>query len=103
MVAGNALRNGAWGHGRNRSNVENRGIDSERVGGTFPMSKTTKKAWERKRTDETRQIEDLLRKEFQDVDAYRYNSASIRVRVVDPRFKGKSNAARDKMVDRLLS
>lgn len=40
------------------------------------------------RTDETRLIEEILRLDgFEKVDAYRYNSASIRVRVIDPLFE----------------
>jgi stress-induced morphogen len=58
--------------------------------------------WEAKRTDETRMVENLLRSEFAVVDAYRHNSASIRVRVIDPRFEGKSIEERDDMVDTLL-
>ncbi len=34
--------------------------------------------------------------------AYRYNSASIRVRVIDPDFRGKSIAARERDVWRAL-
>jgi hypothetical protein len=45
----------------------------------------------------------MLRKEFPGTDAYRYNSASIRVRVVDPRFEGKSTEERDAMVEPLLA
>jgi stress-induced morphogen len=55
--------------------------------------------WEAKRTDETRGIEDLLRRHFQNADAYRYNSATIRVRVVDPSFEGKSREERDAVVE----
>lgn len=55
-------------------------------------------AWESRRTDETRRVEQVLRREFPQVDAYRYNSASIRVRVIDPRFAGKSIEERDAMV-----
>lgn len=36
------------------------------------------------------------------VDAYRYNSASVRVRVVDPTFKGKTVAEREKQVWEVL-
>ena len=40
--------------------------------------------WETKRTDETRLVEaELVKARFEQVDAYRYNSASIRVRVID--------------------
>jgi stress-induced morphogen len=55
--------------------------------------------WEAKRTDETRGIEELLEKHFQKADSYRYNSATIRVRVIDPRFEGKSREERDAMVE----
>jgi hypothetical protein len=47
--------------------------------------------WEEKRTPETRRVENLLRGAgYERVDAYRYNSASIRVRVIDQRFEGMS-------------
>lgn len=56
--------------------------------------------WESKRTDETRAVEELLRAAgFERVDAYRYNSASIRLRVVDARFEGLSPEKRDAMVE----
>jgi hypothetical protein len=56
--------------------------------------------WETKRTDETRLVEDVLKKAgFEKVDAYRYNSASIRVRVIDPRFEGLTAERRDAMVE----
>jgi stress-induced morphogen len=58
--------------------------------------------WKEMRTAETRRVEETLRKEFPQADAYRYNSASIRVRIVDPRFAGKSNEQRDAMVEPLL-
>ena len=64
------------------------------------MSQVTTYRWEAKRTDETRNVEVALRKAgFDQVDAYRYNSASIRVRVVDPRFEGMSPEKRDAMVE----
>ncbi|MGA2033082.1 MAG: hypothetical protein ABSG68_12560 [Thermoguttaceae bacterium] len=64
------------------------------------MTKTFTPAWEGNRTDETRQVEEVLRRAgFQQVDAYRYNSASIRVRVIDSRFEGRSRADRDAMVE----
>ena len=47
-------------------------------------------------------MEETLRKVFPESDAYRYNSASIRVRVIDPRFEGKSAEQRDDMVEPLL-
>jgi hypothetical protein len=70
------------------------------AGGADTMTKTTAPAWEAKRTDETRTVEDLLRKAgFQQVDAYRYNSASIRVRVIDRQFESIPREKRDEMVE----
>ncbi len=64
------------------------------------MMNTSASAWESKRTDETRLVEEVLRKAgFTTVDAYRYNSASIRVRVIDARFEGVSHEDRDAMVE----
>lgn len=64
------------------------------------MTNTTLPIWEAKRTDETRLVEDLLRKAgFEKADAYRYNSASIRVRVIDSRFERLSAERRDAMVE----
>ncbi len=61
---------------------------------------TSAPPWEGKRTAETRQVEDVLRKAgFATVDAYRYNSASIRVRVIDPQFEGLPCEKRDAMVE----
>ena len=45
--------------------------------------------WEQKKTDETRKIESLIRTEFPRTDAYRFNFASIRARMIDDRFEGK--------------
>lgn len=68
------------------------------------MTATATLPWEAKRTDETRKVEDVLRKAgFEKVDAYRYNSASIRVRVIDPRFAGLSPEQRDAMVEPCLA
>jgi stress-induced morphogen len=56
--------------------------------------------WEAKRTDETRLVEQALKGAgFDQADAYRYNSASIRVRVIDQRFEGLSREKRDDMVE----
>ena len=67
------------------------------------MTNTSTSSWAEKRTDETRSIEDILRKAgFNQADAYRYNSASIRVRVIDPRFEGLSAEKRDAMVEPYL-
>jgi hypothetical protein len=47
-------------------------------------------------------IEDLFRPHFQQADSYRYNSASIRIRVIDPRFEGMPREKRDAMVEQYL-
>lgn len=60
--------------------------------------------WESRRTDETRSIEELFRQQFPNTPpdhppaAYRYNLASIRVRLVDSSFRGKSRTEREEMV-----
>ena len=59
----------------------------------------TNSEWEAKRTDESRGVEELLRKHFESVDAYRYNSASVRVRIVDSRFKELNREQRDDLVE----
>ncbi|MGC1274709.1 MAG: hypothetical protein WBC44_13465 [Planctomycetaceae bacterium] len=58
--------------------------------------------WEALKTEETRRIEDVLRTRFQTVDAYRYNSASIRLRIIDPSFKERPREDRDDLVEPLL-
>lgn len=64
------------------------------------MSNAIAAAWEAKRTGETCDVENALRKAgFPQADAYRYNSASIRVRVIDPRFEGLSAEKRDALVE----
>jgi len=64
------------------------------------MTPTTGSRWETKRTDETRLVEDVLRRVgFDQVDAYRYNAASIRVRVIDQRFANLPPEQRDAMVE----
>jgi stress-induced morphogen len=70
--------------------------------GANRMTKTTTPAWEAKRTDETRDIEKFLRQHFAEADSYRQNSASIRIRVIDSRFEGKSREDRDAMVETYL-
>jgi len=66
------------------------------------MTTVTTPHWEDKRTDETRMVEDLLKKHFDQADCYRYNSASIRVRVIDARFEGLQREKRDAMVEKHL-
>ncbi len=61
-----------------------------------------------KKTAETKKIEKLLREHFPDhppkypPTAYRYNSASIRVRVVSKQFAGKDRVERSEMVYPIL-
>ena len=66
------------------------------------MTTSTTPLWEAKRTDETRMVEDLLRKHFEQADSYRQNSASIRVRVIDSGFEGIPREKRDAMVEQYL-
>lgn len=62
----------------------------------------------KQKTAETRKIEKLLRQHFPDhppefpPEAYRYNPASIRVRVVSERFSGKDLVERSEMVYPIL-
>jgi hypothetical protein len=53
-------------------------------------------------TEETRHVEGQLRAVFPGTDAYRYNSASIRVRIIDPCFEGKTDDERDAMIEPLI-
>ena len=75
-----------------------------RLGGeSTVMINATALRWGAMRTEETRRVENVLRIEgFEKVDAYRYNSASIRVRVIDSRFEGLTPEKRDAMVEPLL-
>jgi stress-induced morphogen len=67
------------------------------------MATETKiQSWEDKRTQETRSIENELRKQFPKSDAYRFNSASIRVRIIDNAFHGKTESERERMIDPIL-
>lgn len=66
------------------------------------MSRETVPRWKRMRTAESRKVEHVLRADFPQSDAYEFNSASIRVRVVDEKFRGKSPEQRDGTVEVLL-
>ena len=64
------------------------------------MMQSIVRPWEDKRTEETRKVEDVLKQVgFKQVDVYRYNPASIRVRVIDSRFEGLSLQDRDALVE----
>ena len=57
----------------------------------------------KKITKETEHVEKVLREAgFDRVDVYRYNPASIRIRVIDPRFEKLAPEKRDAMVERYL-
>ena len=67
------------------------------------MIEMAAQTWEAKRTDESRMVEDALRRGgFAQADAYRYNLASIRVRVIDSRFEGLSFNQRVTMIEPCL-
>lgn len=67
------------------------------------MSRIMTQPWEAKRTDETRLVENFLEESgFERVDAYRFNSTSIRVRVIDPRFEGQADEKRDAEIEPFL-
>jgi stress-induced morphogen len=66
------------------------------------MTISTTPSWESKRTTETRMVEDILKQHFERADSYRYNSAAIRVRVVDPSFEGVPREQRDAAVEQYL-
>ncbi len=55
-----------------------------------------------RKTNQTRQIEEILGREFARIKSYRYNPAAIRVRVIDPRFAGKNRVDREEMVEPFL-
>ena len=56
----------------------------------------------KKVTSETKNIEKGLQQHFAKVDAYRFNSVSIRVRIVDAKFRGKSKVDRHQLVEPFL-
>ena len=66
------------------------------------MVKTKKKTWPSMKNAESELVENVLGKYFQKVDAYRLNSASIRVRIVDEQFKGKSDRRRNQLAEKRL-
>jgi hypothetical protein len=76
------------------------------VGGKEPVmaKKTTSQPespppWESRKDKDSRKVETFVREAgFERVDAYRFNSASIRVRVIDSSFEGKSIPEREDMV-----
>ncbi len=67
------------------------------------MPTTSESKIDKKKTDETRQIEMELRRHFPNTEAYRFNSASIRIRIIADCFKEKSNPDREDLVNPLLA
>ena len=63
---------------------------------------TTNPEWKQMQTEETNHVESVLRKHFEQVDAYRYNSASIRIRIIDSRFKRLTRGKRYDIVEPVL-
>jgi stress-induced morphogen len=57
---------------------------------------------EKIKNHETALIEQKLKPHFSNVEAYRYNVASIRVRVIDSQFQGKSKVDRFDIVSSCL-
>jgi hypothetical protein len=66
------------------------------------IGNTTVAEWEPLRTDETREVEEFLKQHFTQADAYRYNPASIRVRIIDERFRSLPFDERDDLVEPVL-
>jgi hypothetical protein len=93
---------GAKRYRRNPRFLEDR-ESSRRLGGrTVIMNQSTTPRWQAMQDKETDKVEEVLRKVFPRTDAYRFNSASTRVRVIDERFEDKSTEERDAMVEPIL-
>jgi len=67
------------------------------------MTTTATPSWEAKRTTETRLVENILSEHFERVDSYRYNSASIRLRVIDSRFENLSRDEWENLVEHQIA
>ena len=66
------------------------------------MSPSTLPRWTSMRDRDSSEVERVLKEQFPGTDAYRYNSGSIRIRVVAPRFEGKTIEERDSLVEPYL-
>jgi len=51
---------------------------------------------------DVRQVADLLQARFSEVDCYRHNSVSIRARIRDEQFRGKSLSEREAVIEPVL-
>lgn len=76
--------------------------DEEQVIANVPISPDARD-WRDLQTDETRHVTETLSKAFEHADAYRYNNASIRVRVIDPGFNGMTHQQRVSRIDTVLA
>lgn len=57
---------------------------------------------EKIKNNETEMVEQKLKLHFSNVEVYRYNIASIRVRIIDVQFQGKSKSDRHELVSAYL-
>jgi hypothetical protein len=63
----------------------------------------TSSTWNGKQTDQSADVVRAFRTNgFRKIDAYRYNSVSIRVRVIDKRFKGKTRRQRMELAEKAI-
>jgi hypothetical protein len=67
-------------------------------GGEALMSTIEQNPWETRSDSDSKKVVAALKKQFSEVQAYRYNSASLRVRVIDRRFAKLTTAERDALV-----
>jgi hypothetical protein len=63
----------------------------------------TTKAAKRRISRESQAVEALLSEHFDRVEAYRFNAASIRVRIIDEQFRGLKKSARLGLVEPWLA
>ena len=66
------------------------------------MSQETTPDWATLQTDESKLVVAGISTVFGTTNAYQYNPASIRVRVIDSAFEGRSPGERDAMVEPLI-
>jgi hypothetical protein len=57
---------------------------------------------ESRKTDDSRFVESLVQQHFPTAECYRYNAGSLRLRIIDERFRGQSEAARQALVEPIL-
>src|SRR5438132_3352098 len=102
LGAGSAVR-GRSGSRHGSSRVPRRRRSYPEMGPTEHVMPKQRRA-PRRKTAETRLIEQVLRKALPDaqVEAYRHNSVSIRVRVISPRFRKLDRVKREELVYSVL-